>query len=85
MPIPLEKQKISLKEKIEFMDGTTEVHYVSPIGDATTLCGDDTAGDTGIHGRNGGYEYSTNTYEKVDCRKCIKLVNFCKQINKLKL
>jgi len=54
-----------------------DVHFDGPVGVTYTLCGLETAGDVGL-----GIDECTQTNDKVSCRTCITIVEFCKKIRK---
>jgi len=64
--------------KIYFKDGGTEVHFGGVSQKDVSLCLHDLSGDD-CFGRS--YAAASVTKDKVDCKDCIAIVNYCKSIN----
>lgn len=69
---------MTIKQKVTFENGKTVVHFMGTGQADYALCGHDLAGDS-IH-ENGSYGESTDTEEKVNCKHCISIVMYCKNI-----
>lgn len=67
-----------IHEKQIFANGDVVIHFRSPIQSDYALCGQDLAGDS-IDDR-GNYENSIQTKEKITCRHCIEIVEYCKAV-----
>lgn len=67
--------------KLNFFDGQTAVHIISPFQYDVSLCGHDLSGDSGIAATGGGYEEATLTDEKCDCPDCFNIVKYCKSLS----
>lgn len=67
------------KYEIEYFDKTRVVHYdgVFQPGDVA-LCGSDLMGDSIAD----GWHPATPTNKKVDCRQCIRIVEYCQALPK---
>jgi hypothetical protein len=66
---------MALREKI-IENGKATIHFVGVGQKDYTLCGQDLAGDRAL-----GYDESIGTKERVTCRDCIAVVEYCKKIN----
>ena len=53
------------------------VHCVSPFQEDMSLCFHDLAGDEEL-----GWDTAEKTKDKIDCPDCIKIIKYCKIINK---
>ena len=69
-----------IREKQIFENGDVVIHFRSPIQSDYALCGQDLAGDS-IDER-GNYENSIQTNERVTCKTCIEIVEYCKEIKR---
>lgn len=67
---------MALREKI-IENGKVTVHFVGVGQKDYALCGQDLAGDSKL-----GYTESQNTKEKVTCRDCIEIVEYCRSIKR---
>mgnify|MGYP003613857238 CR=1 FL=1 len=69
-------QNMALREKI-IENGNVTIHFVGVGQKDYALCGQDLAGDSKL-----GYEESEGTKERVTCRDCIAIVEYCKKIKR---
>ncbi len=67
---------MALREKI-IENGNATIHFVGEGQKDYALCGQDLAGDSKL-----GYEKSEGTKERVTCRDCIAIVEYCKKIKR---
>lgn len=67
---------MAIREKI-IENGKATVHFLGVGQQDYALCGQDLAGDSTL-----GYEESQGTKEKVTCRDCIAIVEYCKKIKR---
>lgn len=63
-----------IREKI-IENGVAVVHFAGPGQGDVALCGHDLAGDFAL-----GWSESVETKEKVNCRHCIEIVEYCKKV-----
>lgn len=70
---------MATRQKITFenSDKEPEIHFVDFGQKDMALCGHDLAGDD-CYGYT--YEEATDTKEKVNCKDCIAIVEYCKKI-----
>lgn len=73
---------IITKQKIEFEDGFTTVHFTGTQQSDYALCGQDLAGDGANFTGHGAYPTAELTKDKVDCEDCLRIVAYCKSIKK---
>lgn len=71
-----------LKQKLIYEDGFTVVHFTGTTQSDYALCGQDLAGDNANYDGHGGYGVAEATYSKVDCKDCIRIVSYCKSIDR---
>jgi hypothetical protein len=65
-----------IREKIT-ENGVDVVHFLGSGQGDVALCGQDLAGDKFL-----GWDESTQTKEKVNCRDCIAIVKYCKKVRR---